>query len=122
MAEGQYSGQRRPYLYISDSGEVIALLKDETLGDLAGTGLTRATTANIGTATPMPRRFTPRGVFWQGELNDKTVRKFLVCNATGTLYQGNAPQALTIDGVAGITTGRRGEQQTFLSVPTDDTP
>lgn len=122
MPEGQYSGQRRPYLYTSDSGEVFALLKDETLGDIAGTGLVRATTANIGNASPVPKRFMPRGVHWQGELDGDVVRKFLVCEATGTLYQGNAPQAVTIDGVAGTTTGRRGEQQTFLSIPTDDAP
>lgn len=122
MAEGQYSGRRRPYLYISDSGEVFLLQKDETLGDLTGTALTRATTGNVGTATPVPKRFEPRGVFWQGELDGRVVRKFLVCNATGTLYVGNVPQAVTIDGVAGFTTGKRGEQLTFVTIPVDDTP
>lgn len=120
MAEGQYSGRRRPYLYTSDSGEVFLLQKDETLGDLVGTGLTRATTGNVGNASPVPKRFEPRGVFWQGILGDRVVRKFLVCNATGTLYAGNTPQAVNIDGVVGSTTGKRGEQQTFVAIPPDD--
>lgn len=117
MAEGQYSGVRRPYLYTSDSGEVFLLSKDETLGDLAGTGLTRATTGNVGNATPVPKRFEPRGVYWQGELGGRVVRKFLVCAADGTLYVGNTPQAVTIDGVAGSTTGKRGERLTFVTIP-----
>lgn len=118
MAEGQFSGRRRPYLYTSDSGEVFLLLKDETVGDIAGSGLVRATTANIGNASAVPKRFEPRGVYWQGELNNRVVRKFITCAATGTLYVGNVPQALTIDGVAGSTTGKRGEQLTFVSIPT----
>ena len=118
MAEGQFSGRRRPYLYTSDSGEVFLLLKDETLGDIAGSGLVRATTANIGNASAAPKRFEARGVYWQGELNNRVVRKFITCAATGTLYVGNVPQALTIDGVAGSTTGKRGEQLTFVSIPT----
>lgn len=122
MAEGQFSGRRRPYLYTSDSGEVFLLQKDETLGDLAGAGLVRATTGNIGNASPVPKRFEPRGVYWQGELNDRVVRKFVVCAANGTLYVGNVPQPLTIDGVAGSTTGKRGEQLTFISIPPADTP
>lgn len=117
MPEGQFSGSRAPFLYTSDSGEVIVLLKDVTLATLPGTGLIAATTGNIGNATPKPSRFETRGVYWQGVLAGNVVRKFITCNANGTLYLGNVPQALTIDGVAGSTTGRMGERQSFLSVP-----
>lgn len=121
MAEGQFSGPRAAYLYVSDSGEQFVIQLDATLGDLAGVGLTRATTGNAGGASNKPSRYELRGVHWQGELNGRVVRKFLTCAATGSLYEGNVSQAVTIDGVPGATTGKRGERQTFarLDDPAD---
>lgn len=119
MPEGQFTGTRSTYLYTPDSGDDLYLITtDTTLGSLAGAGLTAATSANIENAKPAPKRFKPRVVFWQGTLNGNRVRKAIICGSTdATLYDSDSPQALTIDGVAGSTTGRRGERLTFLSVP-----
>lgn len=117
MPEGQYSGQRKSYIYESDAGKTYILLLDSTLASLANTGLVEATTANAATATPAPKRFKPRVVFWQGTLNGRTVRKALVCgDVTSTLYAKDTSQDVTIDGVAGSTTGRRGEKLSFVAL------
>ena len=124
MPEGQFTGARKTYLYTPDSGDNIYLITtDETLGALAGAGLTEATTANVANAQPAPKRFKPRVVFWQGELNGNRVRKAIICGTTdAAFYDSDSPQAVTIDGVAGSTTGRRGERLTFLSVATAAAP
>lgn len=114
MPEGQFSGSRTTYEYISDAGTTYLLKLDTTLGGLAGTGLTVATTGTAGVNKPL--NFKPRVVYWQGVLNGNVVRKSLVCSASSTLYESNVPVALTIDGVAGSTTGRRGEQLSFASL------
>lgn len=117
MPEGQYSGQRKSYIYESDAGKKYILLLDSTLASLANTGLVEATTENAATATPAPKRFKPRVVFWQGTLNNRTVRKALVCgDVTATLYAKDTSQDVTIDGVAGSTTGRRGEKLSFVAL------
>lgn len=117
MPEGQYSGQRKSYVYESDAGKKYLLLLDSTLASLANTGLVEATTENAAAATPAPKRFKPRVVFWQGTLNNRTVRKALVCgDVTATLYAKDTSQEITIDGVAGSTTGRRGEKLSFVSL------
>lgn len=115
MAEGQFTGTRSQYVYTNDGGGKYVLLLDDTLATLTGTGLTAYDPANPGGATPPPRRFKPRIVYWQGTQADFTTkRKALVCGTTsGTLYTSVASQTLTIDGVAGKTTGRRGEKLTF---------
>ena len=118
MAEGQFSGVRKVYEYEADTGDKYLITLDATLGDLAGVGLTAATTAT--TATALPKRLTPRVVFWQGELGGRTVRKSLVCDAASDLYTGLS-QAVTIDGVVGTTTGRRGEKLTFARLPAPST-
>lgn len=122
MPEGQYTGARKAYLYTPDSGDNIYLIStDATLGALAGAGLTEATTANVANAQPAPRRFKPRVVFWQGTLGGRIVRKKIICGTTdATLYDSDSPQAVTIDGVAGSTTGRRGERLSFLNLSTGD--
>ena len=120
MAEGQFTGKRLPYLYTSDAGESFLIRTDATLGGVAGTGLVPATTGNVGGATGAPKRFKPRGVYWQGTLGGRIVRKFLICNGgnDSTLYISGTPQSLTIDGVAGVTTGRRGEKASYAVIPT----
>lgn len=116
MPEGQFLGERKVYVYTADDDEQYLIRTDGTLGDIAGTGLVAATSGT--TAGTLPSGIKPRVVFWQGELNDKIVRKQLVCNRNGTLLTANKSTALEIDGVQGATTGRRGEKQTFLRLPT----
>jgi hypothetical protein len=118
MPEGQFTGERGVYLYTSDGDNVYLVQTDKTLGDLTETGLVAATTGNVGDASSMPKRFKPRVVYWQGELDGKQVRKKLVVNRNSDLVSATTPTAITIDGVAGTTTGRRGEQISFLSLPT----
>lgn len=117
MPEGQYTGQRKSYIYESDAGKKYILLLDSTLAGLANTGLVEATSGNTADATPAPKKFKPRVVFWQGTLNNRTVRKALVCgDVTATLYAKDTSQAVTIDGVDGSTTGRRGEKLSFVKL------
>ena len=112
--EGQFLGNRVTYNYQMEDGTEIQLVLDETLGSLPGADLVPATTGDG--SVPKPLRFKPRGVYWQGELGGKTKRKFVPCNPTSTLYLSNVSQELTIDGVAGKTTGRRGETLSFPSL------
>lgn len=114
MPEGQFTGDKSVYLYTGDSGATYLLQLDSTLGDLAGCGLQKANTSSAG--SPAPKRFKPRGVYWQGKLNDKIRRKFLVCAANSVLYQADRAQDVTIDGVSGSTTGRIGEKMTYLAL------
>lgn len=114
MPEGQFTGTRVVYNYQMDNGDEIQLLLDETLATAGAQDLQPAVTGDG--STPKPLRFEPRGVFWQGELDGKIKRKFLVCNPTSTLYQSNTSQTVTVDGVAGQTTGRKGEKLSFTKV------
>lgn len=115
MAEGQFTGARQNYIYEADGDSKYIITTDATLGDLAGTGLVVATSGNVAGASPAPKRFEPRVVFWQGENGGRIVRKELICGTTeATLYNNDVSQALTIDGVAGFTTGRKGEKLSFL--------
>lgn len=119
MPEGQYSGIKKVYQYTADNTDDKYLLTlDETLGSISGCDLVEATSATVG--TPPPSRFKPRIVYWQGVLDGRIVRKALVCNTSGDLYASTS-KALTIDGVAGSTTGRRGEQMTFPRIPAAST-
>lgn len=111
MPEGQFSGSRAKYEYLSDSGTIFKLTLDETLGNIEAAGLTVALPTS--TAVNKPTGFKPRVVFWQGTLNGDVKRKEIVCGRTSTLYATDASQALTVDGVAGVITGRRGEKLTF---------
>lgn len=123
MPEGQFTGTRSTYLYENDAGTQYVLTLDDTLATLANTGLVAATTANAGTATPAPKRFKPRVVFWQGTLNGNLVRKSLVCgDVTASLYATATSTSVTIDGIAGQTTGRRGEKLSYPAIPTAPTP
>lgn len=114
MPVGQFTGTRGKYVYTSDAGDDYILELDDTLAALSST-LTAFDPANPGTATPAPRRFSPRGVYWQGTASGfEGKRKFVVCGDTSdTLYNTSLRQALSIDGAAGTTTGRRGEKLTF---------
>jgi len=113
MPEGQFTGKRATYDYVADDGTEYRLTLDETLGNIASAGLGKTTTAS--TSTEVPKRLKPRVVYWQGTLGTRIVRKAIVCNTDGGLYSSSS-QNLTIDGVAGTTTGRRGEKFTFTKV------
>lgn len=114
MAEGQFSGPRSKYVYTDDTGKDYILRLDNTLAALSTT-LTAFDPANPGTATKKPDGFKPRGVYWLATATGYEGRKkFIVCgDGTDTLYNTTIGATLTIDGIAGRTTGRRGEQLTF---------
>lgn len=118
MPEGQFSGTRGTYIYLADNGTTkYTLTLDDTLASLAGADLTKATTGNITGVSAAPKRFKPRIVHWKGTLNSKPVTKRLVCGTTtATLYNKDVSQTLTIDGVAGSTSGRRGERMSFPTI------
>lgn len=111
MPEGQFSGSRSKYEYVSDGGTTYKLTLDDTLGSITDLGLTAAGPTSTG--IPKPTGFKPRVVFWQGTLSGVLKRKELVCSATSTLYATESSSALTVDGVAGEIVGRRGEKLTF---------
>lgn len=111
MPEGQYLGTRTTYNYQMENGDEIQLVLDTTIGSIASNDLVPATTGDG--STPKPLRFEPRGVYWEGELDGAKKRKFVPCNPTAPLYLSNTSTTLTIDGVAGRTTGRRGEKLSF---------
>lgn len=117
MPEGQFLGTRTTYNYLMDDGTTeVQLTLDTTIGGIAGTGLSPAT--NGDGSIPKPQRFEPRGVYWEGTLNGSKKRKFIPCNRTSTLYAGNVSANVTIDGVVGQTTGRRGEKLSFNKLVT----
>lgn len=117
MPEGQYTGRRGNYEYTSDDGTEYLINTDRTLGAIPNTDLQLATQGT--NAVNPPKRFYPRVVFWQGELNGRIVRKKIVCDNTSSLYQKNKSERLTIDGVEGFTTGRRGEKFSYLKLNQD---
>lgn len=111
----QFLGPRATYLYVSDSGEEFTLQLDSTLATLPGTGLRLATTAD--NASEKPKRFKPRGIYWQ---DAQGRRKFIVCNvvAEGYYTAGGSvaiviPGTTTADAAEGISTGMRGEQRSY---------
>jgi len=116
MPVGQFVGPKKKVQYESDSGDVYILLRDETLAGVAGVGLVDSDPATDPDSSPAPRGFKPRGVYWQSN-DDQTppgARKFLICGTPlAALYATSAGAAVTVDGVAGRTTGRRGETLSF---------
>lgn len=116
MPEGQFAGSKGRYIYQSDTGINYTITRDETLAGLAGTGLVEydpaAPPASFGGAKPS--QLKPRVVFWEGVLGGVVRRKEIICGTTeAALYNSGSRQALTVDGVAGETTGRKGEKFTF---------
>lgn len=114
-------GPKKKYKYTMDDGTVIKLRLDATYGDLAEAGLDELTTAD--NAGNKPLNFTPRVVYWQsdaeqddgsgGTTTAAVRRRQIVCASDSTLYTSVDQQNLTIDGVSGFTTGRKGEQISF---------
>ena len=113
MAEGQFLGAKARYIYSADDGREFVRLADTTLAAIAGTDNVAAPAGGAADGQ-LPRRFFPRGVWWEGTLGGKVVRKFLVCGtAESPLYASVTRTALSVDGVAGFVTGRRGERATL---------
>ena len=115
-------GRRAKYKYTMDDGTVIKLRLDATYGDLAACGLSPVTTAD--NAGNKPSNFKPRVVFWipnddvpNGEGEAATprsnLRREFVCAADSTAFTSKDQVSITVDGIAGQTTGRRGEQISF---------
>lgn len=115
MPKGQFLGSKSKYIYKTDSDKTILLRLDDDLV-LTGSGLAVADPANPPTdVIGKFDRFRPRGVYWEATaVGFEGKRKFIVCGQnTASLYTEDASQAITIDGVAGVTTGKRGESYTL---------
>lgn len=111
MAEGQFLGNRKAYVYTTDDGKTTILQLDDTIATLTGTGLVPYT--NQTPDLPATYRFTPRVVYWESD--DRKKRKRITCGTvSSSLYAKTVSAALTIDGVAGFTTGRVGEKISYL--------
>lgn len=114
MPEGQFLGPKASYVYTSDNGTQFVVLRDNDLAFPALTGL-ELYTQDSGFAFSLPRRFRPRGVYWLGFNGTRAVRKFIICGSLdATLYATDNSQPLTIDGIAGFTTSRYGEQYQYV--------
>lgn len=116
MPRAQFTGPKSKFIYTRDNGTDTIVMKMDPDLVAANSGLQIATPALIAAASPAPKGFKPRGVYWQG--TDDTYensRKFLVCGTVASaLYVADSPTVVTIDTVAGITTGKRGEKQSFI--------
>lgn len=115
MPEGQFTGPRAKYVYTSDTGDDIILRLDSSLV-IPTSALTTYDPVEDTAATAKPLGFKPRGVYWQATATDfEGRRKFLIAgDVSAGFYASNIPVAVTIDGVAGVTTGRRGEVLSYL--------
>jgi len=115
MGYGQFTGPRLKYAYEDDLGNTVVLRLDST-NVIANSAMPVYDPAVNTEAIGKPLGFKPRRVYWQGTATGfENRRKFLICgDITAVLYSSNVPQVVTIDGVAGVTTGRRGESQSYL--------
>lgn len=120
MGLGQFLGKKNKYNYEDDGGRLYTITRDITLATDAKIGLTAFDPAtNTDTLGTLPKGFQPRGVYWQANADQGDevagARKFIICGtALAPLYDSNGPQSLTIDGIVGTTTGRRGESLSFI--------
>lgn len=123
MPEGQFAGKKDTYIYVSDDNKSYLISRDITLAGIDGTDLVVATVQNSADGQNPPKRFQPRGVYWQATAAPIGARKFLICGSRqAALYTASASQPVTIDGVAGVTTGRRGETQSYARLTNAPTP
>jgi len=116
MPVGQFLGGKTKVQYESDSGDVYIISRDDTLIGITGVGLVPSDPATDPPSTPAPKRFRPRGVYWQSNATatPPNARKFLICGTPlAPLYAASTGTAVTVDLVEGRTTGRRGETLTF---------
>lgn len=111
---GNTLGARRYYAYTSDTGTQYSYLTDQNLGEAMGA-------VENDTLPGFPRRFKPRGVYVEGDVEGDFIRKFVICPLTTTAaYAATGSTQVTIDEATLKTTGRRGERQSFGSNPVAD--
>lgn len=114
MAEGQELGPKASYIYTSDNGTQFVILRDNDLSLPAITGL-ELYTESSQFAFSLPKRFSPRGVYWIAYDGARLIRKFIICGTLdATLYATDTSSPLTIGGLSGFTTGRKGETYTYI--------
>lgn len=104
---GNALGPRGYFRYVSDTGKAYNILTDVDLGTAGG--LTLASTG----ADTLPRKFECRGVYAEGTVAGRVVRRFVPCAADSAAYNSDVSTAITIDGSNFLTTGRRGEKASF---------
>jgi hypothetical protein len=113
MGVGQFLGPKVKVKYIADSGEAYLLTRD---ADLCGTAIEKVSLPVWNGTDEIsfpPPRFKPRGCYWKSDAAP-FYRKFLICGTQAAeAYDATAPIAITIDGIAGKTTGVRGERFTY---------
>lgn len=111
---GNTLGARRYYAYTSDTGTQYKYLTDESLGEAVDAVLN-------DTLPDFPRRFKPRAVYVEAEVDGDFVRKRVVCPLVTTpAYAAEGSTTIDIDDVEFKTTGRRGERKTFGSNPAEE--
>ena len=113
---GNRLGPRNDYLYTSDSGKTYIIETDESLAiagfGAAGAAPTAYDPESPGDATAAPSRFSPRIVYVQA--SDGARKAMIAFTPTASAYARDNAASYTIDGEAGwVSTGRRGEKQTF---------
>lgn len=115
MADSQFLGAKGDFIYIDDTGQKIKLKRDLDLA-IANTGLAAFDPVTDTDAIGKPLGFKPRGVWWESTANGfEGRRKFLICGTTAAaLYDSSVPVVQEIAGVAGVTTGRRGESLRYI--------
>lgn len=113
---GNRLGARKSYLYESDGGGTYIVETDESLA-IAGFGAGAAAPVEYdpetpGDAQPAPGRFQPRIVYVQAA--DGARKAMIAFDPTASAYARTNSATYTIDTEAGwVSTGRRGEKQTF---------
>lgn len=109
-------GDRAYYRYTDDDGENFSYLTD--------VGLATASGAILDDTRPsFPRRFSPRIVYCEANVDGRVARKALIVpDPTSELYASNVSQSVIIEGTTFTTTGRRGERRSFASNIAPPTP
>lgn len=123
MPEGQFQGPKDTYIYVADDNRTYRITRDVTLANIDGVDLVVATVQNSDDFYDISSRITPRGVHWQATEGNLNRRKFLICGSkNAALFVAPNSQPVTVDGVAGVTTGRRGEATRFRKVKNAPAP
>jgi hypothetical protein len=111
---GNTLGSRGTYTYTDDFDSEYLYTTDVDLA--TAVGATPATNAELPS---LPSRFRPRGVYWEADTGE---RKFIIVPNIASSAWADASQTVTIDGLQGKTSGRRGERQSYLRLTAAPTP
>jgi hypothetical protein len=120
---GQRLGSKSKYIYETDETGVGYILEaDDTLANIAGTGVGAGTPDVFDPANPpagltlcpAPKRFNPRVVYIQST-TDGARKTLIAWSTTADLYATGISKAVpSLDtDTSFVTTGRKGEQLTF---------